>query len=168
MFLAANCHTGGKEKEHEPQHNKTNKMACAPSEDSDLPGHPNKLISLRCPSEEALGPWLSFQRTVKTLIRLGGCPGWSEPSLGAYAISLVLSWGDSHVLTSRMPYEKSAPCQMSYHATRATRHILPCSSRSYFVVVVVFLLLFLFFLFVCFFSLIRSIQAILVLSAWFV
>ena len=24
-------------------------------------------------------------RTVKTLIRLGGCPGWSESSLGAYA-----------------------------------------------------------------------------------
>ena len=30
-------------------------------------------------------------RTVKTLIRLGGRPGWSESSLGAHAISLVLS-----------------------------------------------------------------------------
>ena len=34
-------------------------------------------------------------RTAKTLIRLGGCPGWSESSLGAHAILLVLSWGGS-------------------------------------------------------------------------
>ena len=44
---------------------KTNKMACAPSEDSDQSGQ----------YEEALGPWLSLERTAKTLIRLGGCPG---------------------------------------------------------------------------------------------
>ena len=31
-------------------------------------------------------------QTAKTLIRLGGCPGWSESLLGAHAI-LVLSWG---------------------------------------------------------------------------
>ena len=37
-------------------------------------------------------------RTVKTLVRLGGCPGWSESSLGAYASLLVLSWGGSYVL----------------------------------------------------------------------
>ena len=36
-------------------------------------------------------------RTAKTLIRLGGCPGWSESLLGAHAISLVLSWGGSNV-----------------------------------------------------------------------
>ena len=30
-------------------------------------------------------------RTAKTLIRLGRCPGWSEYSLGAHAILLVLS-----------------------------------------------------------------------------
>ena len=29
---------------------------CAPSEDSDQPGHPPSLISLRCPHEENLGP----------------------------------------------------------------------------------------------------------------
>ena len=39
--------------------------------------------SLRCPYEESLGPKLPIQRTAKTLIRLGGCPGWSESSLGA-------------------------------------------------------------------------------------
>ena len=32
----------------EPPRDKTNKMACAPSEDSDQPGHPPSLISLRC------------------------------------------------------------------------------------------------------------------------
>ena len=37
-------------------HGKTNKVACALSEDSDQPGHPPSLISLRCPHEESLGP----------------------------------------------------------------------------------------------------------------
>ena len=31
---------------YEPQHYKTNKMTCAPSEDSDQPGHPPSLISV--------------------------------------------------------------------------------------------------------------------------
>ena len=39
-------------------------------------------------------------RTVKTLIRLGGCPGWSESSLGAHAILLVLSLGGSYSRTN--------------------------------------------------------------------
>ena len=30
--------------ENEPAHGKTNQMACAPSEDSDQPGHPPSLI----------------------------------------------------------------------------------------------------------------------------
>ena len=29
---------------YEPPHDKTNKMACTPSEDSDQPGHPSSLI----------------------------------------------------------------------------------------------------------------------------
>ena len=33
-----------KENIYEPPHDKTNKMACAPSEDSDQPGHPPSLI----------------------------------------------------------------------------------------------------------------------------
>ena len=82
---------------YEPSHDKTNKMTCAPSEDSDQPGHPPSLISLHCLHEEAVGPWLPIERLAKTLIRLGGCPGWSESLLGAYAILLVLSWGGSYV-----------------------------------------------------------------------
>ena len=33
---------------HTNTYDKTNKMTCAPIEDSDLPGHPPSLISLRC------------------------------------------------------------------------------------------------------------------------
>ena len=36
-------------------------------------------------------------RIAKTLIRLGRCLGWSESSLGAHAILLVLSWGGSNI-----------------------------------------------------------------------
>ena len=42
-------------KSNEPPHDKTN-LACAPSEDSDQPGHSPSLISLRCPHEESFGP----------------------------------------------------------------------------------------------------------------
>ena len=38
--------------------------------------------SLRCPQEQTLGPQLPIGCTAKTLIRLGGCPGWSVSSLG--------------------------------------------------------------------------------------
>ena len=33
---------------HEPPHDKTNKMACAPNKDLDQPGHLPSLISLSC------------------------------------------------------------------------------------------------------------------------
>ena len=59
---------------YEPPHDKTNKMACAPNEDSDQLGHPPSLISLRCPHEESLVPQLPIGHTAKTLLRLGGCP----------------------------------------------------------------------------------------------
>ena len=51
------------------QHDKTDNMVCAPSEHSGQPG-----------------------RSVKTQIRLGEFPGWSESSLGTQVILLVLSW----------------------------------------------------------------------------
>ena len=43
--------------------------------------------SLRCPYEESLDPRPTIERTAKLLIRLGGCPGWSESSLGAQSFS---------------------------------------------------------------------------------
>ena len=41
--------------------------------------------SLCCPHEECLGPYLPIERTAKALIRLGGCLGWSESSLGKHS-----------------------------------------------------------------------------------
>ena len=67
-----------------PPRDKTNKMACAPSEDSDQPGHPPILI--RVFAVRMKKAWilrLHIERTANTLIRLGGCTGWSESSLGA-------------------------------------------------------------------------------------
>ena len=48
---------------------------CAPSEDSDKPSF-NGLLRTQG----------VFMRTAKTLIRLGGCPGWCESSLGAQSL----------------------------------------------------------------------------------
>ena len=60
----------------EAPHDKTNgNVACVPSQDSDQPEDP---IFLHVDSEDS-----------------GGCPGWSESSLGAHAILLVLSRGSS-------------------------------------------------------------------------
>ena len=53
---------------------------CAPSEDSDQPGHPPSLIRVFAVRSRTQA---FFMRATKTLIRLGGCPGWSESSLGA-------------------------------------------------------------------------------------
>ena len=69
--------------EYELPHDKTNKMACAPSEDSDQPGHPPSLIrafAVRIKKTWVLSYPLSAQRR---LIRLGRCPGWSKSLLGA-------------------------------------------------------------------------------------
>ena len=41
-------------------------MVFVPSEDSDQPGHPPSLISLRCLHEETLGSQLPIERTAKT------------------------------------------------------------------------------------------------------
>ena len=80
---------------NELHHDKTNKMICAPSETQ---------ISL------CIRPvWSVFPVRMKKalvhiyplsaqwrLVRLGRCPGWSESSLGAEVILLVLSWGGSN------------------------------------------------------------------------
>ena len=71
---------------NEPEHDKANEMTRAPSENSDQPGRPPSLSSLRCSPEEGLGPYLPIKRTEKTLIRLGGCTDRSDSSRGAHAI----------------------------------------------------------------------------------
>ena len=61
----------------EPQHNKTNKMTCVPSKDSDQPGHPPSLISLHSVHEETLGPYypLSAQQRHWSDWLDAGCAG---------------------------------------------------------------------------------------------
>ena len=82
----------------EPPHDKTKKMTW-PSEDSDQPGHSLRLIRVFAVGMEK--PWvLSFPlSTQRRLFILGGCPGWSESSMGAQIILLVLSWGGSYYET---------------------------------------------------------------------
>ena len=69
-------------------------MACVPSEDSDQLGHPPSLIQISLGvrpvwSESSLSAWrklgslAAHWAQAKTLIWLGGCPGWSESSLCA-------------------------------------------------------------------------------------
>ena len=67
-------------------------------------------------------------RTAKTLIRLGGCPGWSESSLGAHAILLVLSCRGSYFDSSDYGWVigntfQNAPGYFSYsYPKSANRH----------------------------------------------
>ena len=77
-------------KKYEPSHDKNQqndfcaqrrlKSAWAPAQSDQ---------SLRCPHEEILCHQLPIERTAKTLIRFGGCPGGPESSLGAQIILLA-------------------------------------------------------------------------------
>ena len=72
------------------------KMICAPSEDSDQSDPPSLIrLCADCALSWQLRTQCFFKRTAKALIRLGGCPCWSESSLGSKVILLVLSWGGS-------------------------------------------------------------------------
>ena len=78
---------------NEPPHDKTNKMACAPSEDSDQPGHPPSLIrvfAVRMKKACVLSYALSAQRRLWS-------PGWSVFAGRTFIFFLVLSWGGSNV-----------------------------------------------------------------------
>ena len=68
---------------------------CVPGLDSDQPGHPPSLIRVfAVRSMGSKGPKLSSCGQ-RRLIRLGGCPGWSQSSLGTHAILMDLSWDGS-------------------------------------------------------------------------
>ncbi|MEW8546449.1 MAG: hypothetical protein AB2693_23270 [Candidatus Thiodiazotropha sp.] len=58
----------------ETRHDKTSKVACPPSEDSDQPGHSPSLIRGFAVRMEVLRPSATFLASAKTLIRLGGRP----------------------------------------------------------------------------------------------
>ena len=95
----------------EPQHDKTNKMACALSEDSDQPGHPPSLISFRCPQERKLGSLPTHWAHSEDADQTGQMPRLIWVFAGRTFILLVLSWGYSytsqHLLSTNIlkPYE---------------------------------------------------------------
>ena len=64
---------------------------------------------------------------VKTLIRLGGCPGWSESSLGAWIILLVLSCGNSNMVM--IPSFLTDRCGQTVQIQ--SLHCLPLLSSSF-------------------------------------
>ena len=70
---------------------KQTKWCVRPAKTRDQPGHPpdwsvfaRRSVGNQGPTASLCGQW--------RLIRLGGCPGWSESSLAAQVILLVLSW----------------------------------------------------------------------------
>ena len=84
-------------------HDKTNKVTCAPSKDSDQPGLSHSLISLRCPHGETLGPKLPIECIAKT-DQTGQVPRLIWVFAGCIAILLFLScrgsyFGRSHSLS---------------------------------------------------------------------
>ena len=94
---------------NEPQHDKTNKMTGAPSEDQ--PGKSDQ--SLPCPHEEALGPLPATERTAKT-----DQTGWMLSLRWAHTIFLVChaqaQWQTTMFETNRntvkTKYERACTC----------------------------------------------------------
>ena len=78
-------------------HDKTNKMTCAKRILRSIWAPAQSDQSFRWPREGSLDHCLPSERTAKTLIRLGWCPGWSDSSLGAQVILLVLSCSGSYM-----------------------------------------------------------------------
>ena len=79
------------------EHGKTNKMTCAPSEDANQSGRPPSLIRVF-----AFAIWVAKDPNFLQVdskgtdqTGLGGCPGWSEPSLGTQVILLDLLYCSS-------------------------------------------------------------------------
>ena len=61
------------------------KLACTYIDEAKYSAHSHCLVSLNFPHEETLDTRLRIKRPPKTLIRFGGCAGWSESSMGAHA-----------------------------------------------------------------------------------
>ena len=78
----------------EPQHDRTNKMTHTPSEDS---GPASLIIVFAVCMKKSLA--LNYPESAqRRLIRMGGCPGWSESSLGA--VVTLLAWSCCGSFTS--------------------------------------------------------------------
>ena len=81
----------------EPEHNKTNKMTCVTSKDSESSLYAQwvakdpRLLHAETKGSDQTERRLWSDRVDAQAIRVGGCPSWSESWLGAQAILLVLS-----------------------------------------------------------------------------
>ena len=103
---------------NESPHDKTNKMACAPSEDSGQPGHPPSLIRVfGCPgwSESSLSVWrklgslATHRADSEDSDQTGRMPRLIWVFAGRKVILLVLSWGSSKHLASGQHIEAAWP-----------------------------------------------------------
>ena len=95
-------------------------LSCLITKPTEWHVHPAKtLIRLGgCPgwSESLLGAH------AKSLIKLGGCPGWSESLLGAHAILLVLSWGSiNYALSKQSRFRRD--CFWGMHLLDSLLHV---------------------------------------------
>ena len=76
-------------------------------------------------------------RTAKTLIRLGGCPGWSWVFAGRTATLLVLSWGSSNIwIAQSIQTEQTWPLRFKY-TTKFSLPKIACPAIVYAEIVVV-------------------------------
>ena len=104
---------------------------CAPSEDSDQPGHSPRLIRVFtvCMNKA----WLhSYPMSAQwKLIRLGGCPGWSKSSLGAHVILLILSWAGSNHLFRTVNTWAASSKNVSSNMHKLCRFRSSCTCEKY-------------------------------------
>ena len=74
---------------YEPRHDKPNRMAVRPAKTQ--PGHQPCVISVFAVCMK--NAWVLTLSAQRRLIRLGGCLGWSESSLGTHSfVGFVMSW----------------------------------------------------------------------------
>ena len=95
---------------NEPRHDKTNKVSVRQAKTKISLGIRPVWLVFSLSAWRNVGPLPTLERTAKTLIRLGGCPGWSESSLGAHS----LCWF-CHVATQvKMKAEDHLTCVLNY------------------------------------------------------
>ena len=89
---------------NEPEHTKMYNFACLPDEDSDELAHLLSLISLYCPYEESLGPWLP--RGCLVMADLSFL--WANiPSCTFYCVSVQIKYGLCHKKTLLWGFRQS-------------------------------------------------------------
>ena len=81
---------------YEPPRDKTNKTACALSEDSDQPGHPPSLIRVMLSAWRKLGSLATHRAPSEDSDQTGRMPRLTWAFAGRKVILLVLSWGGSY------------------------------------------------------------------------